>query len=158
MSPLDWQSILALPPAVRRFERPIPPCVLLREANLTCTQQHGLDKVSDLMLLGVVQESTTCIPATVANDRRVDAVLFLRASLGRTRALESSAALVHGVLSASISSDPGERPRRRQSVGCAHVTPYAGDRTTHRPHGVGLPYRFLAAHGTGEEVPFLACI
>ena len=48
------------------------------------------------MLLGVVQESTTCIPATVANDRRVDAVLFLRASLGRTRALESSAALVHG--------------------------------------------------------------
>lgn len=96
MSPLDWQSILALPPAVRRFERPIPPCVLLREANLTCTQQHGLDKVSDLMLLGVVQESTTCIPATVANDRRVDAMLFLRASLGRTRALESSAALVHG--------------------------------------------------------------
>lgn len=96
MSSIDWASTLALPPCVRRFERTIPTHVLLREADLTRTQREGLRKIEGLTLLGVAQESTTRIPATAAMDRRIDAVLFVRASLGKTRAFESTAALVHG--------------------------------------------------------------
>ena len=96
MSSIDWVSTLAMPPGVRRFERPIPVHVLAREAELTRTQREGLGKIEGLTLLGVAQESTTRIPATAAMDRRIDAVLFVRASLGKTRAFESTAALVHG--------------------------------------------------------------
>ena len=96
MSSIDWASTLALPPCVRRFERTIPTHVLLREADLTRTQREGLRKIEGLTLLGVAQESTTRIPATAAMDRRIDAVLFVQASLGKTRAFESTAALVHG--------------------------------------------------------------
>lgn len=96
MSSIDWASTLALPPCVRRFERAIPTRVLLREADLTRTQREGLCKIEGLTLLGVAQESTTRIPATAAMDRRIDAVLFVQASLGNTRAFESTAALVHG--------------------------------------------------------------
>lgn len=96
MSSIDWGSTLALPPGVRRFERTIPTDVLLREVDLTRTQREGLGKIEGLTLLGVAQETTTCVPATAATNRRIDAVLFLRASLGKTRAFESTAALVHG--------------------------------------------------------------
>ena len=96
MSSIDWGSTLALPPGVRRFERTIPTHALLREADLTRTQREGLSKIEGLTLLGVAQETTTRIPATAATNRRIDAVLFLRASLGKTRAFESTAALVHG--------------------------------------------------------------
>ena len=44
---------------------------------------EGLGKIEGLTLLGVAQETTTRIPATAATNRRIDAVLFLRASLGR---------------------------------------------------------------------------
>lgn len=83
MSSIDWASTLALPPCVRRFERTIPTHVLLREADLTRTQREGLRKIEGLTLLGVAQESTTRIPATAAMDRRIDAVLFVRASSAR---------------------------------------------------------------------------
>ena len=85
-----------MPPGVRRFERPIPVHVLAREAELTRTQREGLGKIEGLTLLGVAQETTTRIPAAPATDRRIDAVLFVRASLGNTRALESTATIVHG--------------------------------------------------------------
>ena len=84
-----------MPPCVRRFERTIPVHVLAREADLTRTQREGLGKIEALTLLGVAQETTTRIPATPAKDRRIDAVLFVRASLGNTRALESTATVVH---------------------------------------------------------------
>ena len=96
MSSIDWVSTLAMPPGVRRFERPIPVHVLAREAELTRTQREGLGKIEGLTLLGVAQETTTRIPAAPATDRRIDAVLFVRASLGNTRALESTATIVHG--------------------------------------------------------------
>ena len=96
MSSIDWGSTLALPPGVRRFERTIPTDVLLREVDLTRTQREGLGKIEGLTLLGVAQETTTRIPAAPATDRRIDAVLFVRASLGNTRALESTATIVHG--------------------------------------------------------------
>ena len=96
MSSIDWVSTLAMPPGVRRFERTIPVHVLAREAELTRTQREGLGKIEGLTLLGVAQETTTRIPAAPATDRRIDAVLFVRASLGNTRALESTATIVHG--------------------------------------------------------------
>lgn len=97
MSGLGWVERLSLPPRPGGREQVIHKTDVVRNGNLTKTEERRLRVVSGLYWCATVDNSTAQIAGVVTDDYDVRSVLYLRCEMRDTVGSSDAAALLHGV-------------------------------------------------------------